>query len=621
MLPSQSTGGKRGKLFWLLVGLAFFGGGGAIFAYLTYFKSPAERPDVVLHKVKMEDLAITVTEKGTLESADNRDVVCRVRAGNKGYATSINWVIDDGTLVKKGQLLMILDDSDFQDKFRAEKILVDQALAGKLSAEEQYHITLKQNEIDIALAQTNVSIAEINLEQYTGIKAEAGRTALAAVIGGAGTLVETGLYRQQYDDLTGQLRMAESDAEQNRERAAWAERMVKMRYMSPAQSQAERSRLESSVEKLRSVQAQRQILEVFTRKVELTDRVSKLDNARKLLDQAHKKAQATEIQADVDRRTKNSIYLQEVEKLKDIEEQIHECRIHAPQDGMVVYYKSESSSRFSSSTGNVVEQGAQVKEGQKMLRIPDLRRMQVNTKVHEAMVSRIRGDVRKSTGFSDAVRAALLVNPDAITRLTSVHDDYQEVLRTQHRDRESYIASPGQRATIRVDALPDRVLPGHVRSVAAVANQQDFMSSDVKLYSTLVLIEEAVNGLKPDMSAEVTIHVDKVKEKVLAIPLQAVVGGAEMGQARKVHVRTPAGYQEREVKLGLSNEKMVEVREGLNEGDDVVLNPKVLIGEKAKTRELDDSKPQRGTDKADVKGGDGKGKKKKAAPAGGAPMQ
>ena len=45
----------------------------------------------------------------------------------------------------------------------------------------------------------------------------------------------------------------------------------------------------------------------------------------------------------------------------------------------------------------MIEQGAQVKEGQKLLRIPNLQRMQVNTKVHEAMVARIRGDVRVPT--------------------------------------------------------------------------------------------------------------------------------------------------------------------------------------------------------------------------------
>ena len=133
-------------------------------------------------------------------------------------------------------------------------------------------------------------------------------------------------------------------------------------------------------------------------------------------------------------------------------------------------------------------------------------------------------------------------------------------------------------------------------------------------------------GLKPDMSAEVTIQVDPPKEPVLCVPLQAVVGGAEGGGKRKVFVMTPAGPQEREVTLGLFNEKMVEVKEGLAEGDEVVLNPKVLLGDKAKTREARGRRPAgagprrrragAGGEKAGGKGGGAGGGTKGGRPAG-----
>src|SRR5262249_54254263 len=142
----------------------------------------------------------------------------------------------------------------------------------------------------------------------------------------------------------------------------------------------------------------------------------------------------------------------------------------------------------------------------------------------------------------------------------------------------------------------------HVKSVAAVASQTDSWVSDVKLFPTLVLIEEKVEGLKPDTTAEVTIQVDGVKD-VLCVPVQAIVGGTEMGAKRKVWVKVvgPSGasYEEREVVLGIYNEKLVEVREGLVEGDEVVINPKVLMGDtKAKTRDGD------GQGGGDTKGGE-----------------
>src|SRR5207249_4159446 len=120
-------------------------------------------------------------------------------------------------------------------------------------------------------------------------------------------------------------------------------------YMSPAQAQAERSRLDSSMESLRALQAQRSILIGYDRKKMLSDFRSKVDNAQRLVDKEKLAAGAKEVQADSERVKNRSIYFQEAEKLRDIEEQIKECRIYAPQDGMVVYFRQESS-RFGTST-------------------------------------------------------------------------------------------------------------------------------------------------------------------------------------------------------------------------------------------------------------------------------
>ena len=152
-----------------------------------------------------------------------------------------------------------------------------------------------------------------------------------------------------------------------------------------------------------------------------------------------------ESQAESTRKTAFSVYQQELEKLREIEEQIRECKIVAPQDGMVVYFKPESRPVRPDTSRGMIAQGEQVKEGQKLMRIPDLEQMQVNTKVHEAMVGRIRGDDRKSTGVSKSLRAAMLANPDPLSRLrqpspTTVLDDDPRTCsatRNTHRPRRA----------------------------------------------------------------------------------------------------------------------------------------------------------------------------------------
>src|SRR5262249_43660102 len=204
-------------------------------------------------------------------------------------------------------------------------------------------------------------------------------------------------------------------------------------------------------------------------------------------DRAVREAIAKEVQAEATRRTSRSVYLQEEEKLKEIEEQIQECKITAPQDGMVVYYIPENS-RWSQSERGLIQQGASVQEGQKMMRIPDLGRMQVSTRVHEAMVSRIRGDDRRSTGLHESVKVSLCLNPSPINTLLALQEEFLEKQKEEYQAHEYYDAARGMPASVRVDAFPEKPLRAHVRTVATVASSSDFMTSDVKVYATIVSI-------------------------------------------------------------------------------------------------------------------------------------
>ncbi len=576
-------------------------------ASLTYYytRPTVSHEGVILYTVKREPLLVTVVEKGTVESADNRDLVCRVRAGSRGYATSINWVIDDGTRVRPGQLLMILDDSALKEQEDNQTVVVKRALAAKVKAEKDYEIQRKKNESLIAEKQAAYILAQIELDKLTGLHIDPRRLPLAAVSALPAALAEGGAFQQQLDDLTGQISLVRSEVEQYRERVHWAERMVKMAYMSPAQAQAERSKLDSAMEKLRSLEAQRRLLLSHDRRQKITQLTSERDNALRALEQARLEAEALEIQYRTEMETAASIYEQELEKLEDIRRQRRECRIHAPddiQDGsLVVYFKNETR-RFGSSTDGLIEQGAQVKEGQKLLRIPNLSVMQVNTKVHEAMVSRIRGEVRVPTHIVEQIQIGLMTNLDPLGRALALRPEIAEDLRHRYRAYEYRKIADGQRAFIRIDAMPDKQFVGYVRSVSTVASQADSWFSDVKVYQTNVRIEGEllpdgrvvpIEGeiLKPDMTAEVTIHVDSSPEPVLVVPLQAIIGGAEMGAHREVFVKTANGYERRPVTIGLYNEKMAEIRSGLQEGEQVVVNPRVLLGDApTRTREARDAK-------------------------------
>jgi HlyD family secretion protein len=560
---------------------------------MTGAKGP--RADLILYRMHFEPLNLTVVERGALESADNRDVTCRVRAGSKATALNIKWVIDDGAQVKAGDLLMEIDDSPLQDALKAEKILLDQARSAWVAADENYKIQMSQNESDIKTAEVKLQLARIDLKNFL-----------------------EGAYPADLKVKLGAIKTAESNVEQQRDRAAWAARMVKKGYQTVSQAQAEQSKLESCELDLGKAREDLRVLTdpVFgTKKLTETDKTNNVAELERALVRTKLQAIAKEVQAESDRQAKRSVYLQEQDKYDDIEDQVRRCIITSPQDGMVVYFMSDQSRFGSGSSQSIIAQGEPVKEGQKLMRIPDLRRMLVNTKIHEAMVRRIKGEVWHPTGFPDALRATLFMNPDPVSRMMNLYA--MPEIRERLRDKELEKIEDGMRATVRVDAFPERPLTGHVKTVGTVASQQDWMSADVKVYQTMISIEESLEGLKPGMSAEVTIHVESAGEHVLTVPIQAVVGGAEMGRTRKVYVHTPGKPpEERVISIGLSNETVVEVREGLKEGEEVVLNPRALLGDKAKTRQPTDA--DRGPGPNGEGEGDGKPKGKgKNKPVGG----
>ena len=498
-----------------------------------------KREDLLTHTVREGSLQIQVTERGTLESANNIEVICKVKAGSRGtFASTIKWVIDDGTPVEKGAPIMDLDDSALKDQEQSQFILTSRAQAAWIKAKEDLTIQMKANETDIAAKFAALKVAELDLERFLGVRHEPILDPLGSLMGAPFTLVERGEYRMKLDDVSSRLKLAESDLEAYRDRSSWADRSVKLGFLTPSQAKVERSKLEGANDNLGKLQAEKYALENFTRVRELTNLSSLVDVAKAAYEQSVLQAHAKSIQLEAEVYTSRSVYDQEQEKLSEIQTQIQACKITAPQSGMVVYYKDPSSSyRGSSSSQGLIAQGEQVREGQKLMRIPDLTRMQVNAKIHEALVSKIKGDDRRPTGNFEMLRAGFLTIPSAFGRISSQSDFALNVLREHTRDVEYYIAEEGQEVTVRVDAFPERQFKGRVKTVAQVASTTDFFSSDVKVYPTIVrIIDTDVYGLKPDMSAEVIIHVDNSLQNVLTVPIQSVVGGAELGPKRKIFV-------------------------------------------------------------------------------------
>ncbi len=510
------------------------------------------------HKVKRETLQLTIVERGALESANNHDIVCRVKAGTRG-STAIKSVVDDGTYVHKGQELMRLDSSTLDEQYKIQMIATEKAQNDYIQAKEAVEISRIQGESDRETARVAVELAELDRKKFI-----------------------EGDYQQQFKDVRSRILVAESDLEMLQDRASYSDRMAKKNFITPSQAQADRARLRSGELALQKVQEELRVLQNYTLVRTLKDLDSKIAEAKRNQLRVFTQTESQRRQAINDRDTKYSIYLQEKSKLDELQEEIDKCTIRAPEEGLVVYYISPQTRFGSGSSQSIIAPGEPVKEGQKLMQIPDLNHMLVNTRVHESLISRVKGERYVRTGFGESLEAALLSTPDVWVRLLG-YQGFQAV-REDFREMEQHKIYDGQRVKIRVDAFPSKLLDGHVKSAATVAVQQDF-SNDVKVYQTMIELEDMIPGLKPGMNAEVTIFTDEHVDNALTVPLQAVVPAGERGKF-KCWVVTPNGAEERPVVIGLNNEKMVEIKEGLEEGEEVVINPQALMTEAEKAQAL-----------------------------------
>lgn len=556
---------RKGSLFGVLV---FLGLASAATGYFFWPKTKAVRADLITHVIKSEKLQITVLERGTLEALDNKDVICQVRAGARttSGATTIKWVIDDGTHVKNGDLIVELDDSGLQEQLKSQQIVRDRAKNDSIQAEANYDIVVSQNYSDLQTALVSMELSELDRKKFL-----------------------EGDFKQQIADVEGRVLLAESDQQMWMDRDVWLDRMVSKGYLTPKQALADRFKLQSANFAVEKVKEEMRVLKNFTFERTLKDLDSKIAEAKRAKERLAVQSRSKEIQSTNDSLTKKSIFQKEDIRFKEIEDEIKKCYIYAPQDGLVVYYVPEQA-RFGSGTQQAtIAQGEPVREGQKLMRIPNLSHMLVNTRVHEAMRSKIHGDKWNRTGYGEVRQAGLLMFREPWTLLSNQASFFE--LRSEFQEKEQELAESGLPAVIRIDAFPDKVLNGHVKHIDEVAAQSDWLTSDIKVYRTLVSIDDSLPDLKPGMSASVTIFTDTKVDDALAVPVQAIMGSSQTGFS--CFVMTPDGPRETPLKLGVSNEKMVEVKEGLADGDVVVLNPRNLSKDNRR-----DAKPENGDNPA-----------------------
>ncbi|MDB5351152.1 MAG: hypothetical protein JWN86_2399 [Planctomycetota bacterium] len=196
--------------------------------------------------------------------------------------------------------------------------------------------------------------------------------------------------------------------------------------------------------------------------------------------------------------------------------QVELCTIRAPHDGFLIYANAASNA-------NRVEVGTQVYQKMNLFYLPDLTKMEVQAVLNESVVDRVRAK---------------------------------------------------QTVRVRIDGLPNYELEGDVVSIDSlpIVRRDIPGGTDVKNYMGRIRLRTAPRGLLPGMTAEVEIQTAH-SMRALVIPSESLV--VEDGKDY-CYVASAEGLERREVHIGQGTRDLLEIRSGLEEGEEVIRDPSLL---------------------------------------------
>jgi len=136
-------------------------------------------------------------------------------------------------------------------------------------------------------------------------------------------------------------------------------------------------------------------------------------------------------------------------------------------------------------------------------------------------------------------------------------------------ERDLGLIKPGQAATLRIVAYPDKAFRGKVVFI------QPTLDPDTRTARVRVELPNAGGLLKPAMYADAEFSTGHPRGKALAVPESAVL---DSGARQAVLVqRAPGLFEPREVKLGMRADGYAEVLAGVKAGEEVVVRANFLI--------------------------------------------
>lgn len=326
-----------------------------------------------------------------------------------------------------------------------------------------------------------------------------------------------GDYPEELKKAKADILIAGKELDQAQEKVKWSETLAKEGYIKDTELEADRLALTRRKLDLELAESRRKLLEEYTYGRTVEELKSNVEQTKAALDRIERSSKADVIQADAELQSKQKEFNRQKERLAKLDEQIKKCTITAPVAGMVVYATTGGGRRWSQA--EPLAEGTEVRERQELIHLPVSTKMMAEVKIHESSLRKIKAE---------------------------------------------------QRVRVTVDAVKGKVYWGRVAKIGLLPDQQSWwLNPDMKVYKTEIYLDGAAEDLRAGMSCHAEIVVATYDDAIY-VPVQAVV---RVNGRPTAYVVESGEAMPRTVELGLDNDRMVRIVEGLAEGEQVLMAP------------------------------------------------
>ncbi len=318
--------------------------------------------DAPTFAVKRGPLRISVTESGTIQAREQIILKSEVEG-----RTTILFLVEEGTVVKKGELLVELDSSRLLDERIDQQIRVQNGEAAFIRARENLAVAENQAQSDIDRAELTFEFAKQDLRKYVDVEGE---------------------YQNQRKEMESRITLAKEELQTVEEKLRWSRELYEKEYISRSELQIDELGVNKRRLDLELAENNLRLLEDFAHPRKLAELESDVKQAEMALERSKRKAKADVIQAEAELRAKESEFKRQKDKLKKNGEQIEKTKIYAPADGLVIYATSAQTKHWRSSD-EPLDEGREVREREELIYLPTATAVKAEVKVHEASLQKV----------------------------------------------------------------------------------------------------------------------------------------------------------------------------------------------------------------------------------------